>query len=109
MKEPSTNIFAGLHYAPTIFDNPIIKYDTQDPTNKVGDIIYTADPAAMTADNRVYLYTGHDEQALGVKDYRMYDYRLWTSTDMISSENKGIVLRYSDFPWARGDKKTGNA
>lgn len=94
---------------PSTFDNPIIKYDTEDPTNKVGDIIYTADPAAMVKDGTVYLYTTHDEQVPGTKDYRMYDYRLWTSTDLVTWKNKGAVLRYSDFDWARGDEKTGNA
>lgn len=95
--------------APTTFDNPIIKYDTKDPTNQVGDIIYTADPAAMVVGDTVYLYTTQDEQAVGVNDYRMYDYRLWTSTDMVNWENKGTVLRYSDFDWARGNETTGNA
>lgn len=94
---------------PTQFDNPIIKYDTEDPTNKVGDIIYTADPAVMVLDDTVYLYSTHDEQVEGGNDYRMYDYRLWTSTDLVKWENKGTVLRYSDFEWARGDEKTGNA
>ncbi len=100
---------ADSYGPPATFDNPIIKYDTPDPTNQVGDIIYTADPAAMVIDDTVYLYTGHDEQAVGAEDYRMYDYRLWTSTDLVSWENKGAVLRYSDFDWARGDEKTGNA
>ena len=95
--------------APTHFDNPVIKYDTKDPTNEVGEIIYTADPAAMVVDDRVYLYTTHDEQYEGGNDYRMYDYRLWTSDDMTTWKNKGAVLRYSDFDWARGDQKTGNA
>jgi beta-xylosidase len=63
----------------------------------------------MVMDDTVYLYTGHDEQFVGAEDYRMYDYRLWTSTDMINWKNKGAVLRYSDFDWARGDEKTGNA
>ena len=95
--------------APTRFDNPIIRYDTSDPTNTAGDIIYTADPAAMVVDGTVYLYTTHDEQVLDGNDYRMYDYRLWTSNDMVNWENKGTVLTYSDFDWARGDEKTGNA
>lgn len=95
--------------APAHFDNPIIKYDTTDPTNQAGALIYTADPAAMVADDTVYLYSTHDEQSLEGQDYRMYDYRLWTSTDLISWQNKGPVFRYSDFAWARGNEKTGNA
>lgn len=94
---------------PATFDNPIIKYDSEDPTRKPGEIIYTADPAVMVLDDTVYLYSTHDEQVEGVSDYRMYDYRLWTSTNMIDWQNKGAVFRYSDFDWARGDEKTGNA
>lgn len=94
---------------PSSFDNPIIKYDTENPTSKVGDIIYTADPAVLVEGDTAYLYTTHDEQIIGTNDYRMYDYRLWTSTDMINWTNKGAVLRYTDFEWARGDEKTGNA
>lgn len=107
--QASDNNVTDSYQAPTTFENPIIKYDTADPTNTVGDIIYTADPAVAVVDGTVYLYTGHDEQALGVDDYRMYDYRLWTSTDMVNWQNKGAVLRYSDFEWARGDEITGNA
>ena len=103
------SVSEATNSAPTRFDNPIIKYDTSDPTNKVGDIIYTADPAAMVVDGTVYLYTTHDEQYVDGNDYRMYDYRLWTSSDMVNWENKGTVLTYSDFDWARGDEKTGNA
>ncbi len=46
---------------PSSFDNPFIKYDTEDPTSKVGDITYTADPAVMVVDDTVYLYATHDE------------------------------------------------
>lgn len=105
----SVSVSEAINSAPTRFDNPIIKYDTSDPTNNVGDIIYTADPAAMVVDGTVYLYTTHDEQYVDGNDYRMYDYRLWTSSDMVNWENKGTVLTYSDFDWARGDEKTGNA
>lgn len=94
---------------PTVFDNPIIRYDTQDPTNEVGEIIYTADPAALVLGDTLYLYTSHDEQTIDVNDYRMYDYRLWTTTDLVKWENKGAVLHYSDFEWARGSEVTGNA
>jgi len=93
----------------THFNNPIIKSDSQDPTSAKGPLIYTADPAALVHDGTLYLYTTHDEQTLQGKDYRMYDYRLWTSTDLVRWQNQGAVLHYSDFAWARGDAKTGNA
>ncbi|WP_437618314.1 glycoside hydrolase family 43 protein [Sorangium sp. So ce1151] len=99
----------GSTTAPVSFDNPIIKYDAPDPTSGPGDYIFTADGAAIVWDNKVYLYTGHDEQAQGVDGYRMFDFRLWVSEDMVRWENKGAVMRYSDFSWARGDTSTGNA
>lgn len=94
---------------PTHFNNPIIKTDSKDPTSQQGPLIYTADPAALVHDGTLYLYTTHDEQSLQGKDYRMYDYRLWSSRDLKTWQNHGAVLRYSDFAWARGDAKTGNA
>ena len=99
----------AIQSAPTSFDNPIIKYDTQDPTRQVGELIYTADPVVMVSNGTVYLYSTHDEQSAEGQDYRMYDYRLWTSKDLVNWQNKGAVFRYSDFDWARGDQKTGNA
>lgn len=94
---------------PTQFDNPIIKSDSKDPTSPNGPLIYTADPAVLVHNGTVYLYTTHDEQTAQGKDYRMYDYRLWTSTDLIKWQNQGAVFRSTDFGWARGDAKTGNA
>ena len=95
--------------APLSFDNPIIKYDSPDPTRQPGPFIYTADPAVLVQDGTVYLYSTHDEQTADGKDYRMYDYRLWTSQDLVHWQNHGAVMRYSNFDWARGDAKTGNA
>ena len=99
----------GALPAPSTFDNPIIKYDAQDPTNGPGNAIFTADGAALVWKNRVYLYTGHDEQVQGTNAYRMFDYRLWQSVDMVHWENKGAVARYSVFGWATGNDTTGNA
>lgn len=91
------------------FDNPIIKSDSKDPTSPNGPLIYTADPTALVHDGTVYLYTTHDEQTALGKDYRMYDYRLWSSRDLQTWQNQGAVFRSTDFAWARGDAKTGNA
>ncbi|WP_164852227.1 glycoside hydrolase family 43 protein [Rheinheimera riviphila] len=108
-EQPSESQITAAPTTHTIFDNPIIKYDTTDPTRQVGALIYTADPAVMVVDDTVYLYSTHDEQALDGKDYRMYDYRLWSSKDLVHWQNKGTVFRYSNFGWARGNEKTGNA
>jgi beta-xylosidase len=39
----------------------------------------------------------------------VFDYRLWTSSAMIRWGNKGAVMRYSVFAWARGSTSTVNA
>ena len=46
---------ARAETAPSSFDNPIIKYDTKNPTNEVGELIYTADPAAFVKDYTLFL------------------------------------------------------
>jgi beta-xylosidase len=105
----STETAAPPTTPPPHFDNPTIKSDSKDPTSQNGPLIYTADPAALVHDGTLYLYTTHDEQSEQGKDYRMYDYRLWTSRDLIKWQNQGAVFRSADFTWARGDAKTGNA
>lgn len=95
--------------APTTFANPIIRYDAPDPTNGPGDLIFTADGAGLPWNGKLYLYTTHDEQYEGSSGYRMYDYRLWVSSDMVNWENKGAVARYSDWQWARGNDTAGDA
>jgi len=95
---------------PTTFDNPIIRYDAPDPTQGPGPQLFTADGAALVWQDRVYLYTGHDEQAEGESGYRMFDYRLFTSTDLVTWENEGAVMRADTFSWARtGDVGNANA
>jgi hypothetical protein len=94
---------------PTEFDNPIIRYDAADPTNGPGNHIFTADGAALVWKDKVYLYTGHDEAAEGASGYRMFDFRLWVSSDLESWQNAGAVMRYDAFSWARGGTSTGNA
>ncbi|AJQ96141.1 family 43 glycosylhydrolase [Gynuella sunshinyii] len=95
--------------APTSFPNPLIRYDASDPVNGPGNYIFTADGAGFQWNDKLYLFTTHDEQAQGVSGYRMFDYRLWETTDMIHWENKGAVARYSDWAWARGNDAAGDA
>jgi hypothetical protein len=39
--------------------------------------IYTADPAVLVDNGRLYLYTGHDEAPPDQPGYRMHDWRLY--------------------------------
>lgn len=68
-------------------ENPIIQ------TN------FTADPAPMVYDGTVYLYTSHDQD--DADGFKMVDWRLYTSTDMVNWTDHGAVASLAIFPWAR--------
>ncbi len=68
-------------------DNPIVK------------TLYTADPAPMVYNGRVYLYTGHDENSAATS-YLMKDYRCFSSADMVNWTDHGAVLSVTAFKWA---------
>lgn len=62
---------------------------------------YTADPAPMVYKDTVYLYTSHDED--DAEGFKMLDWLLYTSTDMVNWTEHGIVASLKDFTWARQD------
>ena len=59
---------------------------------------YTADPAPMVYNDKVYLYTTHDED--NSTWFTMNDWRLYTTSDMVNWTDHGAVLSYTDFSWA---------
>ncbi|WP_294063133.1 glycoside hydrolase family 43 protein [Sphingomonas sp.] len=59
---------------------------------------FTADPAPMVFDGTVYLYTSHDED--DAAGFKMVDWRLYTSTDMVNWTDRGAVASLKTFPWA---------
>jgi hypothetical protein len=62
---------------------------------------YTADPAPMVYNDTVFLYTSHDEDdAFG---FKMLDWLLYTSSDMVNWTEHGAVASLKDFKWARQD------
>jgi arabinoxylan arabinofuranohydrolase len=73
-------------------DNPIIQTK------------FTADPAPMVYNDRVYLYTSHDED--NATGFTMYNWLLYSSTDMVNWTDHGIIGGVSDpyktFKWAQG-------
>ncbi|MBE6382615.1 MAG: alpha/beta fold hydrolase [Lentisphaerae bacterium] len=60
---------------------------------------FTADPAPYVHDGVVYLYTTHDEDDAG--NFKMKDWLLYTSTDMVNWRDCGAVASLKDFEWAR--------
>jgi len=91
-----TAIALGLLIAWTgMAQNPIVQ------TN------YTADPAPMVHDGTVYLYTTHDEDKTVRNFFTMNDWRCYSSTDMVNWTDRGCILSYKDFSWARGDAWAG--
>ncbi|WP_435207599.1 family 43 glycosylhydrolase [Micromonospora sp. bgisy143] len=74
-------------------DNPIVQH------------IYTADPAPLVHNGRVYLYTGHDED--GSTYFTMKDWRVWSSADMVNWTDHGSPLSVATFSWASANAWAG--
>ena len=75
-----------------------------DAQNPIIQTKYTADPAPMAYNDTVYLYTSHDEDdAFG---FKMLNWMLYTSTDMVNWTDHGIIAGVSEphktFVWADG-------
>jgi hypothetical protein len=76
-------------------DNPIIQ------------TIYTADPAPLLFNGRVYLYTGHDED--GSTNFTMREWRVWSSADMVNWTDHGSPMSLATFRWASANAWAGQA
>jgi hypothetical protein len=63
---------------------------------------YTADPAPLVYNDKVYLYVSHDEQE-NATWFTMNDWRLYSTSDMVNWTDHGAILAYTDFKWAKGD------
>ncbi|MEU4565367.1 family 43 glycosylhydrolase [Micromonospora sp. NPDC023956] len=75
-------------------DNPIVQH------------IYTADPAPMVHNGRVYLYTGHDED--GSTYFTMREWRVFSSADMVNWTDHGTPMNLATFAWADANAWAGH-
>ncbi|MEV5817913.1 family 43 glycosylhydrolase [Micromonospora haikouensis] len=80
--------------SPARADNPIVQ------------TIYTADPAPIVHNGRVYLYTGHDED--GSTYFTMKDWRVFSSADMVNWTDHGSPMSLATFAWAEADAWAGH-
>lgn len=63
---------------------------------------FTADPAPLVVDDRLYLYVGHD-QATGDEMFNMREWLVYSTADMRRWTAHGPIMRVSDFRWASRD------
>ncbi|MBO7049437.1 MAG: family 43 glycosylhydrolase [Bacteroidaceae bacterium] len=61
---------------------------------------FTADPAPVVIDGKVFLYTTHDED--GARGFQMFDWLLYTSDDMVNWQDYGPVASLDDFKYFDG-------
>ena len=72
-------------------NNPIIKEK------------YTGDPAALVYNDKVYLYAGHDEALNDFNFYKMNEWLVYSSSDMVNWQEHPVPLKVSNFTWAKSD------
>ncbi|GAA4965767.1 glycoside hydrolase family 43 protein [Actinoplanes utahensis] len=74
--------------------------------NPIVQTIYTADPAPMVHNGRVYLYTGHDEDDSTY--FTMREWRVYSSADMVNWTDHGSPMSLATFSWASADAWAGH-
>ena len=68
---------------------------------------YTADPSPLVVGDRLFLFTSHDASPEDIPDlneknsagFFMYDWLLWSTTDMVNWTEHGAVASLKDIPW----------
>ena len=69
-------------------------------TNPICRSIYTADPAPMVYGDTLYLYTTHDEDELINNFYTMFDWKCFSTKDMVNWTDHGTIFSLDDIEWA---------
>jgi len=72
---------------------------------------YTADPSPLVVGDTLFLYTSHDSSPDEIIDpderssagFFMYDWLLWSTTDMVNWTAHGAVASLKDFAWRTRD------
>jgi beta-xylosidase len=86
---PKRNLLAGIFTLATMALNA---------QNPIVQTWFTSDPAPMVHGDRIYVYTGHDEDKADF--FWMYEWRIYSSTDMVNWTDHGTPLGLHSFEWA---------
>jgi len=88
----SSGIFAETQDTTFVVNgNPLIKHK------------FTADPAGLVHNGKVYIYAGHDQCPAPKERYEMNEWLVFSSSDMKTWTEHPVPLKPSDFSWAKGD------
>ena len=85
------SVFLFMSFSIVKSENPIIT------------LIFTADPAPIVFNDTLFLYTGHDTARVSDTNYKMPDWHVFSTTDMVSWKDHGVCLSPQTFSWATGD------
>lgn len=64
---------------------------------------YTADPSPMIINDTIFVYTSHDEDEAQGYGFKMLNWILWTTTDMVNFTEHGVVASTEAFDWRLRD------
>ncbi|MCF0199530.1 MAG: family 43 glycosylhydrolase [Bacteroidaceae bacterium] len=70
---------------------------TANAQNPIVQTCFTTDPAPMVSGDRLYVYTGHDED--GADFFWMQEWRVYSTADMVNWTDHGSPLAIEDFAW----------
>ncbi|CAG1970488.1 unnamed protein product [Fusarium graminearum] len=94
VKANSWAITKGLLFLSTLLStSSVVNAD-----NPIVQTVYTADPAPIVHNGRVYLFTSHDED--GSTNFNMKDWRLFSSNDMVNWQHHPSPMGLTTFSWA---------
>ena len=85
------SVFLFMSFSIVKSENPIIT------------LIFTADPAPIVFNDTLFLYTGHDTARVSDTNYKMPDWHVFSTTDMVTWKDHGVCLSPQTFSWATGD------
>ena len=66
--------------------------------NPVVQTWFTSDPAPLAVGDKLYVYTGHDEDKADF--FWMYEWRIYSTTDMVNWTDHGTPIGLHSFSWA---------
>lgn len=77
-------------------------------TNPIITDQFTADPTARVFEGKIYMYPSHDIPSVithtdGSPWFSMPDYHVFSSEDLTTWTDHGVILRQEDVPWGKPD------